>query len=113
MRTIRESIIGKRNFVYEKPRHEYTVEIGGLDKDMYRKYKKGEISYSDLTMNLVPKDEFYVDDKNIREGELLGMAQTVIDKRYKFPDIVYARVYDIDMECIDTMFGKNWNKDLK
>lgn len=109
MITLQESIIGRKN----APIAKYWIEFGGLDPKLLRKYAAGEITFTDLSMNLVAEEITYTDPKdNFTEADMIQFAKQVINRKYKFPKMVYARVMDKYKEVIDTIYGRDFQYDL-
>jgi hypothetical protein len=109
MKHISESIIGRKGV----PNAKYWIEFGGLDPKLLRKYAAGEITFTDLSMNLVAEEITYTDpNDNFTEADMLQFAKQVINRQYKFPKMVYARVMDQYKEVIDTIYGRNFQYDL-
>lgn len=109
MKTLQESIIGRKG----TPIAKYWIEFGGLDPKLLKQYAKGDISFTDLTMELVAEEITYTDpNDNFTEADMLQFAKQVINRKYKFPKMVYARVMDQYKEVIDTIYGRNFQYDL-
>jgi len=107
---IGESIIGKKGNDLHVT---YYIEFGGLDPKLLKEYAKGKINFIDLTTGLIGKETTYTDsDSNFNEREILSFAQQIINRKYKFPEMVYARVMDGYKEVIDIFYGRNFSSDL-
>jgi len=64
-------------------------------------------------MGLVAEEITYTDPKdNFTETDMLQFAKQFINKKYKFPKMVYARVMDKHKEVIDTIYGRDFQYDL-
>lgn len=113
MKHIRESIIGRRGSSQTPIDAKWYIEFGGLDPVLLKKYAKGEITYTDLTMGLVEKETAWSDhEQDLSEDNILDIAKSFVNQKYKFPDLVYARVMDEDKEVVDTIYGRKYHYDL-